>query len=173
MKKTVISLMAVGMANFGFAQNANPDFNISKFRELGAPGSNFKYVNEVQDDLTPGQVKYLEQVVANWDVSTSRKFDGRKGNPFNVTFKLQDGNIDAFYDNKGKVISAMERFQDFAMPKSVGNEILRQYPNWKIIKNRYSVWYCSGNQPKKNFKVLIQKGKHKRWLRIDSSGKIS
>jgi len=172
MKKIVISLITLGMVNFGFAQNANPDFNLSKFRKLSMIGSNYEYLNEVQDGLTPGQVKYLENAVSHWDVSTSNKFDGRKGELFNVTFKLKDGNIHALYDNNGKIVSAIERFSNFAMPKSVSNEILKQYPNWKIVKNRYSVLYDCSKLVKKKFKVLLRKGNQEKWLRIDSSGKI-
>ena len=173
MKKIVITLITIGVASFGFAQNSNTDFNISKFRELGIPSSNYKYLNEVQDHLTPHQVKYLEKVASSWDVSTSEKFDGRKAEPFQVTFKLEGGNIHTFYDSKGKVVSAIERFSNFVMPKSVGNEIQKQYPNWKIVKNRYSVLYYRGESTKKSFKVLIGKGNQKKWLRIDPSGKIS
>jgi|GEM_PF-1153118 len=173
MKKIVISLITLGMVNFGFAQNANPDFNLSKFRKLSMIGSNYEYLNEVQDGLTPGQVKYLENAVSHWDVSTSNKFDGRKGELFNVTFKLKDGNIHALYDNNGKIVSAIERFSNFAIPKSVGREVLKQYPDWKIVKNRYSVWYGRKYRTKRIFKLLISKGNQKKWLKVDTTGSIS
>ncbi len=173
MKKIVISLITMGMLSFGFAQNSNPKFNLSTYRELGISGSNYNYLNEVQDGLKPRQVKYLENVASNWDVSSSRQFDGRKGEPFSVTFKLKNGNLYASYDSKGKIVSAIERFSNFAMPKSVGNEILRQYPNWKIVTNRYSILYYRNKRTKKSFKVLVRKGKQKKWLKIDPSGKIT
>lgn len=149
MKKIVIGLITMGMVSFGFAQNSNPKFDLSTYSGLGISSSNYNYLNEVQDGLTPNQVKYLEGIASNWDVTTSRQFDGRKGEPFNVTFKLKDGNLYACYDSRGRIVSAIERFSNFAMPKSVGNEILRQYPNWRIVTNRYSILYYRNKPTKK------------------------
>lgn len=161
------------MASFGFAQNSYPDFDLSKFRGFGAIGSNYEYLNNVQSGLTPNQVKYLENIVSYWDVARSEKFDGRKGEAFSVTFRLDHGHITASYDSEGKIVSAIERFSNFAIPKSVGKEVLRQYPNWKIVKNRYSVRYGRNDRTKRIFKLLICKGNLKKWLKVDSSGKIA
>lgn len=173
MKKLAISLITMGMVSFGFAQNSYPDFDLSKFRDFVTIGSNYEYLNDVQNGLTPNQVKYLEDLVSYWDVTQAEKFDSRRGEPFNVTFMLEYGHITASYDSKGKIVSAMERFSDFAIPKSVGNEVLRQYPDWKIVKNRYSVWYGQNDRTKRIFKLLIRKGNQKKWLKVDSSGGIS
>lgn len=173
MKKIVINLVIMGMASFGFAQNSYADFDVSKFRDLGTIGSNNEYLNNVQSNLTPYQVRYLENIVSYWDVAKSEKFDGRKGEPFSVNFKLKDGHITASYDSNGKIISAMERFSNFTIPKSVGKEVLQEYPDWKIVKNRYSVWYGRNNSTKRVFKLLIRKGNQKKWLKVHTSGSIS
>jgi len=173
MKKLVISLAVMGITSFGFAQNSYPHFELSKFRDLGAMDTNYEYLNDVQNELTPSQVKYLENLASYWDVTRSLEFDGRRGHPFSVTFKTEHGQIIANYNSKGKIVSAMERFSDFAIPKSVGRAILKEYPNWKIVKNRYSVWYDHDGRTKKLFKVRIRKGKQKKWLSIDSSGNTS
>ncbi|WP_147415842.1 hypothetical protein [Ulvibacterium marinum] len=173
MKKIVISLITVGMVSFGFAQNSNADLDFYKYRELDISGSNHKYLYEVQDVVTPRRVKYLENGVTNWNVLASKEFVGRKDETFKVTFKLKDGNIYALYGSNGSIVSAIERFSNFAMPKSVGNDIIKQYPDWNIVKNRYSILYHHGDGTKRRFKVLIQKGDRKKWLKIDSSGKIA
>lgn len=173
MKKLAISLITMGMVSLGFSQNSYPDFDLSKFRDFITIGSNYEYLNKVQNGLTPNQVKYLEDLVSYWDVTQAEKFDGRRGEPFSVTFRLQNGHIIASYDKKGEVISAVERFSNFAIPKSVGKEVLEQYPNWKIVKNRYSVWYGRNHRTKRVFNLLIRKGNQKKWLKVDSSGGIS
>lgn len=172
MRKLSISLVAMIMASFGFAQNSNTNFESSKFKALGALGLNYEYRNKVQNSLTPNQVKYLEDVVSHWDVAKSEGFDDRKVEPFNVTFKLEDGYIMATYNSKGKVVSAFERFRNFALPKPVAVAIARQYPDWQVVKNKYSLLYNKGKRAKKALKVKIKKGNQKKWLKIDLSDSI-
>lgn len=174
MKKISISIVAIILTSgFTFAQNAYPKFELSKFRDLDGLGSNFDYLNEVQNGLTPNQVRYLENLVSYWDVKKSVKFNGRKCQPFNATFKSGGDEIIVSYDSKGRIVSTMERFSNFAMPKAVGKEILRLHPNWKIVKNRYYVWYNRKHHTKRVFKVQIQKGDRKKWLRVDQTGGLS
>jgi len=174
MRKLSISLVvAVGMASFGFAQNSFPRFELSKSNDIGAIGSNYEYLNEVQNGLTPNQIKYLENVVSYWDVTKTEKFRDRGGEPFKVTFLSAKGRIVAFYNRQGKIVRALEQFKNFAMPKSVSLALARQFPNWKVEKNRYSILYTKHGRPKRNFKVQVRKDGQKKWLIIDSSGRIS
>lgn len=172
MRKLVISFITMGTMSFGFAQNSNPKFQLSKFRNLDGFETNYEYLNDVQQGLTPRQVKYLENLVSYWDISKSKKFDGRKGQTFGVTFKSEKGYITADFDRNGKIVSAVERFSDFALPKEFGRVILEQYPKWQIARNRYSVWYERGEAIKKSFKVQIQNGDRKKWVKIDPFGDI-
>lgn len=172
MRKLSISLVVIGIVSFGFSQNSYPNFELSKFNDIGAVSSNYEYLNEVQNGLTPNQVRYLENVVSYWDVTNSEKIKGLRGEPFNVTFKSGRDQIVAFYNSKGKVVRAKEQFKNFALPKPVRITLARQYPNWKVLKNRYSILYIKDNRPKKSFKVQISKDSQKKWLTIDSSGRI-
>ncbi|MGI9550747.1 MAG: hypothetical protein ACR2MT_06065 [Aurantibacter sp.] len=173
MRKLSIILVALGMASLGFAQNSIPNFDYLKYKDLGTLSSNYEYLNEVQNGLTPNQIKYLENVVSYWDVTKSEKFDGRRGERFNVTFKSNRGQIIAYFDRNGKVVRAKEQFRNFALPKQVGIALAKKYPNWTVIKNRYTVLYTKDGQSKKIFKVQISKDKQKKWLKIDPSGRIS
>ena len=51
--------------------------------------------------------------------------------------------------------------------------ILKQHPNWSIVKNKYSILYTKDKQPMKRLRVQIQKDNQKKWLKIDSEGNIS
>lgn len=173
MKNLLISLLGIIMAsNFCLAQNSHSNFELEKFSDLEGQSFNHDYLDKVKHSFWPNQVKYLENLVSHWDVTQSKKFDGRKGQSFSVTFKSESGLIVANYDSKGKIVSAMEQFGNFALPKSVSISIVRQYPNWEIVKNKYSLRYNVGNSTKKSFKVQIRKGNHKKWIKIHPSGSI-
>lgn len=169
MKKLAIHFIAMGIVSFGYSQNSSHNFKPSKYKGLGNIDLNHEYIQNVQGEHTPNKIKYLENQVSCLDVTKSKKFNNCNNQPFKVAFSLEDGYIVASYNNSGNVISTVERFKNFAMPKSIGIEIHQQFPNWKITKNRYSVWYSKSNPVKTVFKVQIQKGKQKKWIKINAS----
>ena len=174
MKKLAISVVTmITASSFGLAQNSHSEFELSTFKDLGSITSNYDYLNEVQNVLTPSQVKYLENLASYWDVKKSDKFDGRSGEPFIVTFRSKDGQIVASYNNNGNIVSATERFSDVTLPKPVVIEILRQHPGWDIVKNKYSITYNRDIITKRIFKIQIQKGKQRKWLKVDQDGGLS
>ena len=156
MKKLAISVLTmITASSFGLAQNSHSEFELSTFKDLGSITSNYDYLNEVQNELTPSQVKYHENLVSYWDVKKSDKFDGRRGEPY------------------GNIVSATERFSDVRLPKPVVIEILRQHPGWDIVKNKYSITYNRDIITKRIFKIQIQKGKQRKWLKVDQDGGLS
>lgn len=172
MKKLSVSLAVMGMASLGFAQNSYPKFE-SKFLDMGLLNSNYAYLSQVQNELTPNQAKYLENVVSYWDVTRSEEFAGLKKEPFEVTFRAGRGYIVASYDDMGKILTAEERFKNVTLPKQLQISIAKQYPNWSIVKNTYSLRYAKDKKPKKHLMVLMKKGNLKKRLKIDLSGQLS
>lgn len=170
MKKTSVILAALGMSIFTSAQNSQPGYE-AKFLNVGPLKTNYVYLHKVQNNLTPNHVRYLENVVSYWDVTGLEKFDKQNEQPFEVTFKSSHGAITASYDNEGKILSAVERFRDIALPNNLSILIAREYPKWEISKSRYSIIYTRAHEPQKRFRVQIRKGKLKQWLTIDTSGK--
>jgi hypothetical protein len=140
---------------------------------VGPLNANYDYLAEVQNSITPNQVKYLEKVVADWEATKSPKFDGSLEQSFEVTFKSNLGYIATSYDNQGRILMAEERFKNISLPYGVGISIAKKYPDWSIGKTRYTLRYTRGSAPKKRFNVQISNGNLKKWLKIDASGKLS
>ena len=164
----------MGMVSaFGFAQNAVPVKNQAGIEAIGNMVLDARYLNSVQAGMTPNVVKQLENLVSVWDVTQHELFDGRPGDLFHITFKSEQGAITALYDDEGQLIMALERFKDVALPYAVSSSIVEEYPEWEIVKNRYSVRYQFNDESRKVLKVLIRKGNQRQWLKIGPSGIIS
>lgn len=173
MKNATICLVVLVLASsFGHAQNAHFNIELSKFKGYGPLGANYEYINDVQNDITPSGVKYLENIASYWDVTTSEKFEGYSVQPFEITFRSTKGSIVAQYDNKGSILSTQEKFNDVALPKEVGVSILKDYPGWDFVKTSYTLYYNRATGTKKNFKVQISRDGEKKWLTIYPSGAI-
>lgn len=173
MKKLSISLAVMGITSLGFAQNSYPKLNKALSEGLGTLTSNYGYLNDVQNGLTPKHVKYLENIASYWDVAKLEEFDRLKDQPLEVTFRSGLGSIVASYDSDGKIVTATERFKNVSLPKQLQIAIVKQYPHWSIVKIRYTLRYTEGKEPKKQFKVKIKKENQKKWVKVDSVGRIS
>jgi hypothetical protein len=161
------------MTSAGFAQFSSTKLDQSFLKGVDSLNTNFEYLEEVQNNATPRQVKQLEKVVTLFDLAKFPQFESSQGTFFNVTFKSHLGHITALYDKQGKVLSATEQFKNFALPYAVGVAITKEYPQWEITKSIYKVKYTKGQEPKKNFKVQISNDNEVKWLHIGSEGIIS
>ena len=167
-----MSLFLLGMTSLGYAQYSSSEFDITKFSGIDLPVTNVEYLNEVQNNVTPNYAKFLEYIAADWDVSKSSKFDGRKDQLFDVTFKSHRGYIVASYDNDGKVVLARERFKNMALPKPILVAISKRYPNWVVAKTSYSLLYNRGIETAKNYRIKLRKGGRVKRLRVDADGNV-
>lgn len=173
MKNSSISLLLMVMTSAGFAQYSSTKLDQSFLKGVSSLNANFEYLNEVQNSDTPRQAKHLENVVTFWDVKKFPDFEARPGERFNVTFKSGFGHITASFDEEGQVLSARERFKNFALPYAVGAAIVKEYPQWQITKSIYKVKYAKGQEPKKHFRVQISNDKEAKWINIGPEGTIS
>lgn len=173
MKKSSINLLLLVMTSAGFAQFSSTKLDQSYLKGGESLNTNIEYLNEVQNNGTPRQVKQLEEVVTLLDLTKFPQFEEGKGTHFNVTFKSYLGQITASYDENGKVLSATEQFKNFALPYDVAVAILKEYPQWEITKSIYKLKYTNGQEPKKDFRVQISNGSQDKWIDISSKGNIS
>jgi len=172
MKKLSMSLILLGMTGLGYGQYSSSEFNNPIFDGFDLPVTNVEYLNEVQDHVTPRYAKFLEYIAPDWDVSKSSKFDGRKDQLFNVTFKSDRGYIVASYDYRGEVVLAREHFRNMALPNQLLIVIGKKYPGWVVDKTSYSLEYNSGIVTAKTYKVKLLKGRLFKRLEVDATGNI-
>ena len=172
MKKLSITLAIMGMTSFAFAQDPSPEY-AGNFLEMRPMHSNDAYLRKVQNDFTPNQVKFLENLVSNWDVAKAEKINGFKNQPYEATFSSRLGYIAATFERDGKILTANERFKNVSIPKQLQFSIAKQYPDWHIVKNTYSSQYAKDKEPKRHLMVLMKKGNLKKRLKINLTEKLA
>ena len=132
---------------------------------------NSNYLEMVQDETTPEDVKIIEDQVFRYDVTISKMFDGRS-EPFKAVFRSTKGSIIVTYDKRGEVLSSLEKFKDVILPESIKHYVLKKYPNWSLLNDTYYVSYIRGKNIKKSYKIKIGKDNLKKNLKLDVSGNI-
>ncbi len=172
MKKLIICLLSLGLFSLGTAQTKEIKLENVTIRPL-----NLNYLKKVQDKETPEFVKALENRAARYDITESPVFK-REFDAYEVVFDAikkdgADGTIMATFDQNGKILSAIERYKNVSLPKSIRDVCLQEYPDYKIHKDFYLVSYdYDENSVKKIYKVQMRNGTSKKNLKIDANGVI-
>jgi len=66
---------------------------------------------------------------------------------------IKDASLVVSYNEKGKLTKVVEKYDNVKLP----NKILTEYPNWRIIKDRYSYSQQDGDITKKGLRYYFAK----------------
>lgn len=172
MKTLLIGLSILGLTNLAHAQNDTYVVNHVQLKEIEAtPNINPIYFKAVHDKKASQQVELLETEVEHFDITKSPVFTNTFDN-YSMLFQTTNGSILASYDEKGKLLNCVEKFENVLLPEKVLQTLQTDYPDWTLNKTTYRVNYYQGENVKKVYQVQIKNGEDKMNLKIDDQGLI-
>lgn len=169
MKKLLVGMLFLGLANLAYPQNSDCECGEIKLSNVEVSPTNLSYLDKVQEGTSSELVLDLEKKASRYNVKKSPNFAG----PHAITeirFGKPRGSVQAFYNGKGKILYANERFSNILLPEPIRNKVYRIYPGWIMNKNVYSVNYNHRKGAKKMYKIQMEKDGSKRNLKLDSEG---
>lgn len=174
MKKFVIGLILLGLASQGFSQEEETEGSFKKVLLTGvtvSPIINREYLDKVQEGVYSPKVLDLENVVARYDVTMSPIYK-ETANGYKLSFKQPKARIIASFDKNGSLLWTFEKFKDIACPENVRNTLFKEYAEWKMMGNAYFVHYSKDGELRKVYKIALEKGDNKQFIKLDSDGEI-
>jgi hypothetical protein len=131
---------------------------------------NYKYLKSVNDTNAAQPVRLLEHKAAGFDLKNSEFYEEDYDNYY-ISFYLPEGEVLAFYDNKGKIEHAAERFKNVALPNAVATSLANKYPGWILAKDFYLVKYYSDPlEVNKVYKLILKKDKERMKVKVNEKG---
>ena len=167
MKKLIIGLLIIGLTTQVYAQVIDE----GTLPEIEIRAMNYKYLNSVDNSAADFDVRMLEKKVANFDLKSS-EFYVEDFDFYKLYFYIPDGSILASYDNKGKIISTIEKFKDVRPPRSVIYSVTERFPGWTVAKDMYKVTYHHKRGTVKTYKLMLENGNKKMRVKTDENGKF-
>jgi len=158
----------IGLLVFGLTTQ----FMFSQIIELSevVVSVNYKYLNAIDNEVTPVSVKMLQEKVALYDVKKSELYRDEY-DTYTVSFFIPDGRIVAAYDSDGKIIRTIEKFKNVKLPYDVSKAIIKRFPNWKMVKDVYRVNYHDKSGITKNqYKVKLENGDKTMTVKVNEKG---
>lgn len=154
MKKFLIGLLIMGLANPIFSQITKPE----ELSEVTVYATNYKYLSNANSkEVVSIPVKLLEEMVATYDLK-SADFYQDEYDEYIISFYIPEGKVLAAYDKEGKLLRTAERFKDINLPKGIKESIAVRFPGWTITKNIYLVTYYDNKGMNKKFKLKLENG---------------
>lgn len=88
---------------------------------------------------------------------------------YNVMFKSKKGELNANYNDKGKLLSFFSKFENIAVPSSLQHQLYRNYKGWAMVENSHVKRESNGSVTKDFYRVTMKKGNKKKNLKIQTS----
>lgn len=168
MRKFIIGLFVIGLTSQVFAQEIS---KTEKLSEVVVTAVNYKYLNTLDNKEVAVPVQMLERKVASYNVQDSNFYQDDFG-LYHIAFYIPDGRIVAAYDEDGKVLRTIERFEDVKLPSAVRNSVAERFPNWIIVNDVYRVTYNQKKGAQKSYKIKIKNGDKTMRVKIDATGEF-
>ncbi len=157
-----ICFFAIG----SFTRSQSPE--LERFGEgSNSPILHQAYLEQVKDEVLLGSLTNLQLQVARYDIKQSEVFDGIES--YRVTFSIANNKVVVVYGPNGEIERSHECYKNIRTPVSILNEITSTYRTWKILENRYLIYYNNTGKLKKNFRVKLGKHQNQMWLEYDLS----
>ncbi|MEW5675745.1 hypothetical protein ABGT15_05490 [Flavobacterium enshiense] len=89
-----------------------------------------------------------------------------------VTMKVKDGSLVATYNEKGKLTHVIEKYDNVLLPMPVIYSVYKNFPGWKIEKDKYLYAQEDGDIVKKQYNLKLSKDKKTKNVVLTSKGDV-
>ena len=121
------------------------------------------------DNKNPdSRVLALENSFITYNID--KEFDGTES--YYILFEVEDGVLAATFDEKGKLLSVVERFKNVRIPENVRLNLAKKFPEWSLKSDKFVYIQKSGEVKRKRYKIIMKKNKKLRRIVVNEHGEI-
>jgi hypothetical protein len=100
-------------------------------------------------------VTKIEEKLISYDLG--KDYEGYE--EYLVVMELNDNTLAATYNSDGKLVRVVEEYKNVKLPANVIYMVYKNYPGWKIVKDKFLYNQEKGDVIKKQYNIKIKKGK--------------
>ena len=124
------------------------------------------YVREREND--DPKIKNLQDAFVAYDLG--KDYEGYDN--YLVTMTDKDASLVATYNEKGKLTSVVERYQNVNLPPAVIYSVYRTFPGWQMVKDKYHYSQENGQVKTNNYNIKLVKARDTKKIVVNSKGEI-
>ena len=89
-----------------------------------------------------------------------------------VMFDADDASLAATYNEKGKLIRVVERYEKVKLPRAVIFSVYKSFPGWTIVHDKFYYTQSNGDVVKKQYNLKLKKENDIKRIVVDPNGSI-
>lgn len=89
-----------------------------------------------------------------------------------VLMESEDSYLTATYNQNGKLIRVVEKYENVKLPKSVVLSVYKSFPEWTIVKDKFLYTQEDGTVKNKIYNLKLKKDNEIKKIVVNPQGKI-
>jgi hypothetical protein len=174
MKCIFYLLVVLGFSAIGRAQEKNMTPAQARVETTALPEIIIKKAGEdfsvyVRDSgAQDPKIKNLQETFIAYDLG--KDYEGYEN--YLVTMIDKDASLVATYNENGKLTSVVEKYDNVKLPSAVVYSVYREFPGWKMVKDKYLYTQESGDVKKNQYNIKLVKAGDTKKIVVNSKGEI-
>jgi hypothetical protein len=164
MKSLIITLLLIGLAIPTHSQvkkakkeeNNTEKQEVIKLPEIVLKSARKDFSLYLPNSNNPDNtVATLQEKFISYDLG--KDYEGY--DEYLVVMELKNSTLAATYNSDGKLIRVVEEYKNVRLPANVIYMVYKNYPGWKIVKDKFLYTQEDGDITKKQYNIKIKKEK--------------
>ena len=174
MKWIIYCLILFGFAANGQSPSEVPSAAQAKVETTALPEIVIKKAGEdfsvyIREFTNPDpKVRNLQDAFVAYDLG--KDYQGYE--KYLVTLTHKDASLVATYNEKGKLISVVEKYDNVHLPTAVIYSVYRTFPGWEMVKDKYLYSQENGDIKKNQYNIKLVKAGDTKKIVVKSNGEI-
>ena len=127
---------------------------------------NFDYLKDMSLQRNSSKISEFQNMIAEYNIKHLAIFKSDQKTTYDVVFKETNCNVVTTYDNSGKIVKSSENYINIKLPHQLTLEVIKTFPNWRILKSQQFIEYNSLTGPESTFVIKIKNDKKSKVLKF-------
>ncbi|SHI92996.1 hypothetical protein SAMN05444363_2148 [Flavobacterium terrae] len=174
-KKNVIMkliLSVIALVSFAFVSSAqsiqDEDFIADELPAVVIKNAGKDFSVYLPDRNPDTKVRQMQDKFVGYNIG--KDYEGH--DEYLVFFDAEEASLMATYNDTGKLVRVVEKYDNVKLPRSVIFSVYKSFPGWVIVKDKFLYTQADGDVLKKQYNLKIKKDRDVKRLVVNPNGEI-
>lgn len=168
--KLMLSVLAfAGFAFVSSAQNVqDEDFIADELPAVVIKNAGKDFSVYLPDRNPDTRVRQMQDKFVGYNIG--KDYEGHE--EYLVFFDAEEASLVATYNDTGKLVRVVEKYDNVKLPRSVIFSVYKSFPGWTIVKDKFLYTQSDGDVLRKQYNLKIKKDRDVKRLVVNPNGEI-
>jgi len=170
MKLFINVIALLGVVTVGYTQNleATEEFRPDELPAVVIKSAGKDFSVYLPDKNPDFKVRQMQEKFIGYNLG--KDYEGY--DEYLVLMESEDSYLTATYNQNGKLIRVVEKYENVRLPSSVMLSVYKAFPEWTIIKDKFLYTQEDGTVKNKTYSLKLKKDKEIKKIVVNPQGKI-